>query len=80
MAEMGVQPHVIAAVVNHVSGHKAGVAGVYNRATYAKDKREALAMWGAHVEGPVADAPAKVVSLQSARAASRSGFGDAAHL
>ena len=34
MAELGVQPHIIEAVLNHVSGHKSGVAGVYNRATY----------------------------------------------
>ena len=26
MADLGVQPHVIEAVLNHVSGHKAGVA------------------------------------------------------
>src|SRR3954447_7375713 len=45
MAELGIQPHVIEAVVNHVSGHKAGLAGVYNRATYAREKREALARW-----------------------------------
>ena len=32
MAELGVLPHVIEAVVNHISGHKGGVAGVYNRA------------------------------------------------
>ena len=32
MADSGVQPHVIEAVLNHVSGHKGGVAGVYNRA------------------------------------------------
>jgi integrase len=35
MAEIGVQPHVVRAVLNHISGHKAGVAGIYNRATYA---------------------------------------------
>jgi hypothetical protein len=28
MADIGVQPHVIEAVLNHVSGHKAGVAAV----------------------------------------------------
>ena len=49
MAELGVAPHVIEAVVNHVSGHKAGVAGVYNRATYAKDKRKALQLWADHL-------------------------------
>jgi integrase len=49
MAELGVQPHVIEAVLNHVSGHKAGVAGVYNRASYSKEKREALDLWARHV-------------------------------
>jgi hypothetical protein len=30
--------------------HRAGVAGIYNRATYAKEMREALERWGNHVE------------------------------
>ena len=50
MAELGVAPHVVEAVVNHVSGHKAGVAGVYNRAVYAAEKRAALQRWADHVE------------------------------
>jgi hypothetical protein len=37
--------HIIEAVLNHVSGHKAGVAGIYNRGAYAKEKREALELW-----------------------------------
>jgi integrase len=45
MAELGVQPHIIEAVLNHVSGHKGGGAGVYNRATYAEPMREALQRW-----------------------------------
>jgi integrase len=49
MAELGVQPHIIEAVLNHVSGHKGGVARVYNRATYDKEKREALNLWAEHV-------------------------------
>jgi hypothetical protein len=57
MAEIGVQPHVIEAILNHTSGHKAGVAGIYNRATYAAEKRIALDQWGRHdmalVEGGV---------------------------
>jgi integrase len=50
MAELGVQPHIVEAVLNHVSGHKAGVAGVYNRAVYSAEKRQALDQWAAHVE------------------------------
>ena len=53
MAELGVQPHIIEAVINHVSGHKGGVAGIYNRATYDKEKREALNLWADHVMATV---------------------------
>jgi integrase len=49
MADLGVQPHVIEAVLNHVGGHKAGVAGVYNRANYVAEKGAALDAWGEHV-------------------------------
>jgi hypothetical protein len=41
-------------VLNHVSGHKAGVAGIYNRATYAKEKRAALDAWGRYLANLVA--------------------------
>jgi integrase len=50
MANLGVQPHVVEAVLNHVSGHKAGVAGIYNRAQYKDEKRDALQRWSYHVE------------------------------
>ena len=46
---LGVQPHIVEAVLNHVSGHKAGVAGTYNRALYAAEKRAALTLWGEHI-------------------------------
>jgi integrase len=50
MAELGTQPHIIEAVLNHVSGHKAGVAGIYNRARYESEMRNALQRWADHVE------------------------------
>jgi integrase len=50
MAELGVQPHIIESVLNHVSGHKAGVAGIYNRAKYADEMRSALQRWADHIE------------------------------
>jgi integrase len=54
MAELGVQPHIIEAVLNHVSGHKGGVAGVYNRARYEAEMRTALQRWADHLDQIVA--------------------------
>jgi integrase len=45
MAALGVLPHVIEALLNHISGHRAGVAGIYNRHAYAAEKRAALEIW-----------------------------------
>jgi integrase len=50
MAELKVQPHIIEAVLNHVSGHKAGVAGVYNRAKYSDETREASQRWADYLD------------------------------
>ena len=50
MAELGVLPHIIEAVLNHVSGHKAGVAGIYNRARYEGEMRDALTKWADHID------------------------------
>ena len=47
--ELGVAPHVVEAAVNHVSGFRSGVAGVYNRAKYTVEKRNALQLWADHL-------------------------------
>ena len=54
MAELGVQPHIIEAVLNHISGHKGGIHGVYNKATYAPEKRKALDQWAHHLKTIIA--------------------------
>jgi integrase len=50
MAELGTQPHIIEAVLNHISGHKGGVAGIYNRARYSDEMRSALQRWADHLD------------------------------
>ena len=65
MAELGVAPHVIEAVLNHTSGHKAAVAGVYNRASYAAEKAAALALWAEHVVALAEGRSSKVVALRA---------------
>lgn len=47
--ELRIAPHVIEACLNHVSGTKAGVAGVYNRALLFNERREALQRWSNYV-------------------------------
>jgi hypothetical protein len=64
LAELGVQPHVVEAVLNHVSGHKAEVAGIYNRSSYATEQKAALNLWAAHVESLVkAELPSAVLKF-----------------
>jgi integrase len=58
MADMGIAPHIIEAVLNHVSGHKHGVAGIYNRADYDVQKRHALNAWADRLLGIVEERPA----------------------
>jgi integrase len=50
MAELGVLPHIVEAILNHVSGHKSGVAGIYNRARYHGDMRAALQTWADYAD------------------------------
>ena len=64
--EIGIQPHIIEALLNHVSGHKGGVAGVYNRARYDREIASALALWAEHVTAVVEGRKQKVVPLRTA--------------
>ena len=80
MGELEIAPHVIEAVLNHASGFRAGVAGIYNRAKLEKPMRHALEAWGAHieeiVEGRIAgDRSCRCVPEIHQRAGRRPDFG-----
>src|SRR5262245_38306429 len=64
MADRGIPPHVIEAVLNHVSGHKAGVAGIYNRSSYEREKRAALDHWASHLRAIVEGRESNVTPLR----------------
>ena len=49
MVELGVGVDVVELVVNHVSGTRGGVAGVYNKSELMPERREALERWARHV-------------------------------
>jgi integrase len=65
MGNLGFEPHVVEACLNH-QGSKKGVAGVYNRAIYTREKRHALSAWAEHLAAIVEGrAPASnVVALR----------------
>jgi hypothetical protein len=51
MAELGISPHTISLVLNHVSARKGTITGkVYITYSYDKEKREALNAWGVRLE------------------------------
>ena len=64
---LGIQPHIVEAILNHVSGHKVGVAGVYNLASYPEEKKVALERFAMHIDGLVKGKPANVTALSSRR-------------
>ncbi len=65
MADIGIALHIVEAVLNHVSGFRSGVAGVYNRSRYEPEKRRALDRWAEHLDAIVRDRAAKVVPLRT---------------
>ena len=68
MADIGIAPHIVEAVLNHISGAKAGVAGIYNRAAYGPERADALQRWADHVERIVSGkAAAKVIPIRGQR-------------
>jgi hypothetical protein len=51
MARLGVAPHVADKILNHQSGTISGVAAVYQRHEFMRERKKALEVWGKHVEG-----------------------------
>jgi integrase len=49
MADIGIAPHVIEEILNHRSGHKGGISGIYNKSRYTNETRAAMERWAEHV-------------------------------
>src|SRR5262245_18192912 len=49
LQRLGVRLEVTEAVLNHLSGSRAGVVGIYQRHDWAEEKRAALEAWSAHL-------------------------------
>jgi integrase len=57
MARLGIALPVIEKVLNHSSGSFAGIVGVYQRHSFAEEKRAALDAWGRFVTSLIQDEP-----------------------
>jgi integrase len=69
LQRLGVRFEVTEAVLNHVSGSKGGVAGVYQRYDWAGEKAVAVQAWADHVSGLLTGADqTNVVQLSELRA------------
>jgi len=65
LARLGINLPVIEKVLNHSSGSFAGIVGVYQKHSFADEKRQALEAWGSFVTALVEGKPAsKVVRLR----------------
>jgi len=63
LARLGTNLPIIEKVLNHVSGSFSGVAGVYQRHSFADEKRAALAAWARHVESIANGGDSNIVEL-----------------
>jgi hypothetical protein len=49
LQRLGIRLEVTEAVLNHVSGSRAGVVGIYQRHDWSVEKRAALDAWARHI-------------------------------
>ena len=57
LQRLGVRLEVTEAVLNHISGSRGGIAGVYQRHDWAVEKRAALDAWAEHVTAVIEGQP-----------------------
>ena len=69
LQRLGVRLETIEAVLGHIGGSRAGIVRVYQRHQFAEETREALTVWGAHLQRLLDGGNrAEVVPLRRARA------------
>jgi integrase len=66
MGELGINPWVIEQCLNHISGTRAGVAGIYNRSKLEADKAIAWAQWADHLIAAIENRQSNIKPLKRA--------------
>jgi integrase len=63
LSDLGTAPHVIETLLNHWSGIRSGISQVYNRSTYEREVKQALATWADHVSTLAEGGEHKIIPL-----------------
>jgi integrase len=66
LQRLGFPVEVAEACLNHLSGTRSGVAGIYGRHDYAAEKAQAFAAWGRHIDALVTGKTANVLPMRRA--------------
>ena len=67
LARLGISLPVIEKVLNHTSGSFAGIMAVYQRHSFADEKRQALDAWARHIETITGERPGNVIDFRAAK-------------
>lgn len=49
MQALKIRTEVVDAILNHLSGVRSGIVGVYQCYPYDREKRQAMKAWGRHI-------------------------------
>jgi integrase len=61
MCDLGIEPHVVEQILNHQSGHRGGIVGVYNKSKYTVAVQKAVAAWDRHIAALIGRPASNVV-------------------
>jgi integrase len=65
LARLGINLPIIEKLLNHISGSFAGIVGIYQRHSFADEKRAAMQAWAGHIEVLVTgETAANIVSIR----------------
>jgi integrase len=64
LCDVGVAPFIVEEILNHRSGHKAGIVQVYNKSRYKRQVRDAMMLWDSHLRSLIDGSERKIVLFQ----------------
>ena len=67
LQKLGIRFEVTEAVLNHISGSKSGVAGIYQQHDWIDEKRDALDQWAMRVNEICSDKEGKLIAFPSTK-------------